>query len=191
VRNGPSRGVIPVWTTLSLPIWSCSVWGLPCRPHYCGRGGLLPHPFTLTTHRLRGEWRFALCCTGRLRALKLASRTLSGTLPCGVRTFLPRPRANPDPAAIIQPPALIQSVPADLGPVLALCFDTSLEDMSSRPETHSLRLSGNACPERSRMGSACGNGRNARRGWQTSRSLPASSLHSQTTKTPAEAEVPV
>ena len=34
--------------------------------------------------------RFAFCCTGRPRALKLASRTLSGTLPCGVRTFLPR-----------------------------------------------------------------------------------------------------
>src|SRR5580693_6363677 len=34
--------------TDSLPIWSCSVWGLPCRSHYCGRGGLLPHPFTLT-----------------------------------------------------------------------------------------------------------------------------------------------
>ena len=33
----------------SLPIWSCSVWGLPCRRHYCRRGALLPHLFTLTT----------------------------------------------------------------------------------------------------------------------------------------------
>ena len=33
----------------SLPIWSCSVWGLPCRWHYCRRGALLPHLFTLTT----------------------------------------------------------------------------------------------------------------------------------------------
>jgi hypothetical protein len=32
----------------SLPIWSCSVWGLPCRWHYCQRGALLPHLFTLT-----------------------------------------------------------------------------------------------------------------------------------------------
>jgi len=32
----------------SLPIWSCSVWGLPCRSHYCLRGALLPHLFTLT-----------------------------------------------------------------------------------------------------------------------------------------------
>jgi len=34
--------------------------------------------------------RYVFCGTGRLRALKPASRTLSGTLPCGVRTFLPR-----------------------------------------------------------------------------------------------------
>ena len=33
---------------MSLPIWSCSVWGLPCRPTYAGRGALLPHLFTLT-----------------------------------------------------------------------------------------------------------------------------------------------
>ncbi len=29
------------------PIWSCSGWGLPCRPCCHGRGALLPHPFTL------------------------------------------------------------------------------------------------------------------------------------------------
>ncbi len=34
--------------------------------------------------------RFVFCCTGRLPAFRLESRTLSGTLPCGVRTFLPR-----------------------------------------------------------------------------------------------------
>jgi len=32
----------------SLPIWSCSVWGLPCQPRYRGSGALLPHLFTLT-----------------------------------------------------------------------------------------------------------------------------------------------
>jgi hypothetical protein len=32
----------------SLPIWSCSVWGLPCHSHYWLRGALLPHLFTLT-----------------------------------------------------------------------------------------------------------------------------------------------
>jgi hypothetical protein len=41
---------------------------------------------------LRGNCRrYILCCTGRLCALKHTSRTLSGTLPCGVRTFLPLP----------------------------------------------------------------------------------------------------
>ena len=32
----------------AIPIRSCSRWGLPCRPCYQARGGLLPHPFTLT-----------------------------------------------------------------------------------------------------------------------------------------------
>ena len=32
----------------SLPIWSCSVWGLPCPRHYWRSGALLPHHFTLT-----------------------------------------------------------------------------------------------------------------------------------------------
>src|SRR5579862_1341952 len=32
----------------SLPIWSCSVWGLPCLAHRYASGALLPHLFTLT-----------------------------------------------------------------------------------------------------------------------------------------------
>jgi len=32
----------------SFPMWPCSGWGLPCRPCHHGRGGLLPHRFTLT-----------------------------------------------------------------------------------------------------------------------------------------------
>jgi len=35
----------------SVPIWSCSRWGLPCRPCCQARGALLPHPFTLTPRR--------------------------------------------------------------------------------------------------------------------------------------------
>jgi len=35
-------------TAGSSPIWSCSVWGLPCRRHCWRRGALLPHLFTLT-----------------------------------------------------------------------------------------------------------------------------------------------
>ena len=34
-----------------LPIWSCSVWGLPGPRHYCRGGALLPHLFTLTPRR--------------------------------------------------------------------------------------------------------------------------------------------
>src|SRR6201999_4566989 len=42
------------------------------------------------------RWRrYVLCCTGRLCALKHTSRTLSGTLPCGVRTFLPLAKLAP------------------------------------------------------------------------------------------------
>ena len=40
----------------SLPIWSCSVWGLPCRWCYHQRGGLLPRRFTLTAPSLRLEF---------------------------------------------------------------------------------------------------------------------------------------
>jgi hypothetical protein len=67
-----------------LPIWSCSVWGLPCPPHCCGGGALLPHLFTLTP--LPG--RYVFCGTFRRADLNPPSRTLSGTLLCGVRTFL-------------------------------------------------------------------------------------------------------
>jgi len=38
-----------------IPIRSCSRWGLPCRPCCQARGGLLPHPFTLTF------WKKAVC----------------------------------------------------------------------------------------------------------------------------------
>ena len=47
------------------------------------------HPYR-ASYEMR---RYIFCCTGRLCALKRKSRTLSGTLPCGVRTFLPLPTA--------------------------------------------------------------------------------------------------
>src|SRR5690606_30681243 len=43
-RKQPSR-VSP----RTVPIRFCSRWGLPCRSCCQSRGGLLPHPFTLTT----------------------------------------------------------------------------------------------------------------------------------------------
>ena len=70
-----------------LPIWSCSVWGLPCPLHYWSGGALLPHLFTLTLTLPPGRYFF--CGTFRQSALTPISRTLSGTLLCGVRTFLP------------------------------------------------------------------------------------------------------
>ena len=84
--DAPSGHVSTAEATDFLPIWSCSVWGLPC-PRHCWRGGaLLPHLFTLTSSsRLR---RYVFCGTFRLAALGPLSRTLSGTLLCGVRTFL-------------------------------------------------------------------------------------------------------
>ena len=72
---------------LSFPIWSCSVWGLPCPRHYCRGGALLPHLFTLTPALRPG--RYVFCGTFRQPGLNPASRMLSGTLLCGVRTFLP------------------------------------------------------------------------------------------------------
>ncbi len=99
--DAPSRHVLPgeaFTPTGSLPIWSCSVWGLPCPLHYCNGGALLPHLFTLTPRIRRCTRRYVFCGTSRQPGLNPASRTLSGTLLCGVRTFLPRrpkaPRAT-------------------------------------------------------------------------------------------------
>jgi hypothetical protein len=50
------------------------------------------------------QWRFIFCGTCRPRAFTPASRTLSGTLPCGVRTFLSRrTRLRAPPAATARP----------------------------------------------------------------------------------------
>src|SRR5258705_4771265 len=71
-----------------------------------------PEPLTDLPRQITNSGRYILCCTGRPAALTRPSRTLSGTLPCGVRTFLPR--LTPfglslavKTAAIIQPPAVI------------------------------------------------------------------------------------
>ncbi len=85
--GAPGRHARAAEAAVSPPIWSCSVWGLPCRLHCCLRGALLPHLFTLTQCLRKG--RYFLCGTGRLVAFKRRSRALPGTLPRGVRTFLP------------------------------------------------------------------------------------------------------
>ena len=54
---------------LSLPIWPCSGWGLPCHDCCQSRGGLLPHLFTLTRgeslHHVGGVFSVALSVAGR------------------------------------------------------------------------------------------------------------------------------
>ena len=45
---GRRRARILLRRRVSLPIWSCSVWGLPCPGLYRTGGALLPHHFTLT-----------------------------------------------------------------------------------------------------------------------------------------------
>ncbi len=66
------------------PIWSCTTRSLPGRACYQIRAGeLLPHRFT---HHLFRGWS-ALCCTCRHPRIA-GARMLSGSLPCGVRTFL-------------------------------------------------------------------------------------------------------
>lgn len=78
--TGPETG----WSACALrviPIRFCSRWGLPCRPCRHARGGLLPHPFTLT---FQGR-RFAFC--GTFPGVAPAGRYPA---PCfrGARTFL-------------------------------------------------------------------------------------------------------
>ena len=48
--GAPGRCATAAWllAAASLPIWSCSVWGLPCPGPYGPGGALLPHHFTLT-----------------------------------------------------------------------------------------------------------------------------------------------
>jgi hypothetical protein len=66
------------------PIRPCTGWGLPCRPCHHERGALLPHRFTLAAACAE-----AVCSLWRCPASRLGW-TLSSTLPCGARTFLPR-----------------------------------------------------------------------------------------------------
>ena len=80
------------------PIWSCSTWGLPCQPHYCGRGALLPHLFTLTATVARYGGTFSVPLSVE-SALSESPRPLAGMVPYGDRTFLPRIGRNQTPAA--------------------------------------------------------------------------------------------
>ncbi len=79
VRRGGRRGR----ATLDPPIRPCSAWGLPCPLRYRTGGALLPHPFTLTSGRIRR--RSTLC--GTFPRVAAAGR-YPACCPPGVRTFL-------------------------------------------------------------------------------------------------------
>ena len=54
-RIGPMRSAAWLLAAASLPIWSCSVWGLPCPRPYGRSGALLPHLFTLTSRTVNSR----------------------------------------------------------------------------------------------------------------------------------------
>jgi hypothetical protein len=91
------------------------VWGLPCRRHYCRRGGLLPHPFTLTAsyvHERRSRERNSTTCGGLLSVALAVSRPLRrnpGRYPahCPAEFGLSSPAKHlaTKTAAIARPPA--------------------------------------------------------------------------------------
>ena len=81
----------PVSCETPVPIRSCSRRGLPCHPCYQERGGLLPHPFTLTS--LRQRLREAVCFLWRYPSAHHLVGDMPGGRyppPClrGARTFL-------------------------------------------------------------------------------------------------------
>jgi hypothetical protein len=66
------------------PIWSCSGWGLACRPCYHVRGGLLPRRFTIAGLIAETWADCSLCHFPSLHSV----RQLAGILLFGARTFL-------------------------------------------------------------------------------------------------------
>ena len=93
-------GAVRPKADMRTPIWSCSRRGLPCRPGHPVRGGLLPHPFTLTLLRRGFAGRFAFC--GAIPGV-----TPGGRYPPpyrrGARTFLPPTRLAPLRRATARP----------------------------------------------------------------------------------------
>ena len=89
-----------------LPIWSCSEWGLPSPGVTIGTGALLPHRFTLTKHGAR--WSSVPCMGLAVCFLwhfpwGRPHWTLSSTLLCGARTFLPPPGSEERSSGLLRP----------------------------------------------------------------------------------------
>jgi hypothetical protein len=106
-----ARGQVDVVETgrLSPPIWPCSGRGLPCHGCCQPRGGLLPHPFTLTG--FSRNRRFALCCTVRHAPLTpCAPRRYLATCPVepGLSSEAGRGHEDPSPTfATVRPTILV------------------------------------------------------------------------------------
>src|SRR5690349_5348563 len=87
---------------VSLPIWPCSDWGLPCHGRYRPRGGLLPHLFTLA-RKPGGLFSVALSVAFRrpgvtwqsaLRSSDFPRRTAPTSTPRPSHPTVPRAKAN-------------------------------------------------------------------------------------------------
>ena len=87
-RTGPARA-LPLTLQRFPPIWSCSVWGLPCLRPYSRSGALLPHLFTLTLTLADG----AVCSLWHL-----PSRSLDAPVPDVIRHTALRSSDFPLPA---------------------------------------------------------------------------------------------
>jgi len=70
----------------TLPVLSCTAWGLSCPAIYIAGGGLLPRLFTLTLPKQGSLFSVTLSVVPDLSPAR--PRILRGMLPDGVRTFL-------------------------------------------------------------------------------------------------------
>jgi len=96
--DGPARSILTL-SGRGVPIRSCSRRGLPCRPGRPVRGGLLPHPFTLTAHSGGGLLSVALSLgsppAGVTRRLVAVEPGLSSPRTSRVRRATARPSDPP------------------------------------------------------------------------------------------------
>src|SRR6185437_7848681 len=103
-RIGPIRSAPPGEERRDPCLFGLAPCGVYPATTITGRAVRSYRTFSPLPSSLARGWRYVLCCTSRPEVLKPPSRTLSGTLPCGVRTFLPRstpcgPSGSDHPAA--------------------------------------------------------------------------------------------
>jgi len=143
---GWQRGNPPANNALAaIPTWSCSRWGLPCRPRYRGRGALLPPHFALTGTRFRAGRRNIFC--GTVPGVAPAGRYPAPRLR-GARTFLPpaaraerRPACSPLTSfSLSRTSATLQRIPIGRASHEQEDQDTQDTPLQHIPEQESLVL---------------------------------------------------